>query len=278
MPPHSAPHDKQQQAALDNPEVQRLLNELHGSLNELPRLEAAKRINTLRETMKCSLRGIARGIGKDDGTVRNYLKLLDLPACKQEEIAAGASPTAALRDSWLPQLQVQSAQRREREQQSGGASDDLADKLAWFMMRALPRLCVQPYLDQVFWWAERGVWERTKPMLRDPYARKLPEPVSPSYPLGHIIRMSQPDEKLREELIELTYAQEWLEDVALRLETNRLIRADGFTKAERMLRKVALDTAITEAKKKAAHSTPKEFGEYLRSLDPPAGLPEYLYS
>ena len=253
----------QHESAIEDEQTKQLLDALRSDWSNPSAIERGERIQVLLRDRHCSMRGIGKAIGVDKNTIRHYGRISELPADQRERIDAGAPPLTVLRESRAQCLGLEDASRLEREKQDGTHSDHLADRLVSFMSHELPGLCTQPYLNQLFWEGERGMFVRVQAPSRSLQPRSVPAPVSPQYALGLAIRMARPDPKALD-ISDFEYAIQWLENLAFILEPVAEIREAGFHKALLMLRKAAANTA--ELIKRAAHSSVKGLGEYLRSL------------
>jgi hypothetical protein len=143
-----ASHRKRHLAATAKPIVRQRLERLRDDWNDLNQVQRGDPLIQLLSAGS-SERGLAHDLAVDDGTVRRAIEIARLAAPERNAIEAGASPKAFLRIARNRTQVVDARTRLKRELKDGIPSNELRDKLVWFLLTEQAHLCYGGYVEQL---------------------------------------------------------------------------------------------------------------------------------
>ena len=145
MAEHSVSHAKAQMHALEDHNTLTKLEKLRHEWPTLSNIERGERLKELRK-LGCTGRGMAVVLACDEGTVRRYIDMAELPPEDRKSIEEGANPQALLRHQSDLQERAADESRLAQEKEDGSVSDTLAWNIIWFASRYAPGF--------LFYWAK----------------------------------------------------------------------------------------------------------------------------
>ncbi len=259
---HSQCHAKQHLNAISNAEIHEQIKSLKNDWRTCNYVERGDRLIML-VSAGCTVRGLARDLGLDDGSIRRAIAIAKLPEQARKKIQSGANPRPYLRGKRGLVLNEEANRRLEHERLDGTSSSELADKMTWFALTEFPDLCrggyVELFLEEVAGELDVRPFlsSKARPVI-------MPKPVDPAYPLRRVIEMARP--KPDPDWIPFETAIQWMVNLILMLEPLKSVRNAAILKMKQVI--LRLEPLTTDIQKVAKSLTPSALAALLAKSRP----------